>query len=291
MTIKNYSMILLLLSAFSYAQAQDTNNNSLVWEISKDGVENSSYIVLTTSGICDIPAKVLNKASGLSREIKVYYTENALGNKKYDNLSEGFLMLKKGEPSIQKLLSADDYLKLKNRMSEQNMDEKVLNRLKPLLIYNLLMKKVSPECNTPSVVQQIFRTYADEHGIPTKELLDINETFGYLNSFGTDFYIAEIIELLNNQPKISEEIKEKADLYEIENLESLKQLFAKSSFLSSKNKNATIAQNHIKKISKLISEIKDGGALFSLELTNAMDNKNNIFDELKSKGFTITIVN
>ncbi len=286
---KSYLMILALFSLFLNVEAQGISSNSLVWKISKNGSQESSYIVLTTGGVCEVPPSVLDKASGLLGKVKTYYTESAVGNKKYDSMSEQLLLLKKDDNPIRKLLPAKDYLKLKSKMAEGNMEEKVLNRLKPLVIYNLLMKKATPNCNTPNVVQEIFRSYADQYSVTTKEILNIHESFDYLESFGTDYYMSEILQLLNNTSVISSEIVSKAALYQKEDLKGLKSLYDKSAFLSSKFKDESIAKNHIRTISALIDKVK-GGALFTLDITNVLDGRNNIFDELKAKGYSVSPV-
>lgn len=286
--IKNTILLLLLICGFTMnVTAQETN--SLLWKISGNHVKSDSYILFSTSGVCDLSPVLLSKLSAIANNVKVYYTETALGNKKYDSLSQKFMMIKDQEEPINKLLPAKVYQALKIKMADRKMDEKVLNQLTALVIYNLLLADASPECKIPNYVETALKTYADKYGIEVKELLSTQEAFDFLNSYGNAYYINEIEDLLNNDSAIKQDLLSKSALYSAENITGLKELFTKSRFLNSKFSNEAITGNRIKEVAdKMMPVITEGGVLITLDLVNIIDSKNNILNELKKRGYVLT---
>lgn len=286
-------LVLLFLLVFGSAckvTAQEIN--SLLWKISGNNVKSDSYILFSTPGICEINPVLLTKLSAIANNIKVYYTETALGNKKYDGESQKFMMIKDDRESISKLLPAKYYETLKVKMSESKIDEKVLNRLSALVVYNLLLKKASPECGAPNYIETALKGYAEKYGIEVRELLSTQEAFDFLYSFGNAYYVNEIENLLDNESAVKQDILSKSSLYETESITGLKELFTKSRFLNSRfSSNEILAGKRIKEIAgKLDPVINGGGVLVTLDLGNIMDSKNNILNELKSRGYVLTTV-
>lgn len=186
---KSSLMVLILTSLFSNMKAQefDQKSNSLMWKIDGKNLKESSYLVFTTANLCEQVPTLIKKLSGVSKGIKVYYTETGINNPKYGNESQKYAFIKGQEEPLRKLLQAKSYLKIKSKLAKLNIDEKLINQFKPVMVLNILSKFSTPECNNPNYTEELFRALADQHGYEIDELFSIPEAFNILDSYGTDF--------------------------------------------------------------------------------------------------------
>ncbi|WP_443939441.1 TraB/GumN family protein [Pedobacter sp. MW01-1-1] len=287
---KHYLLILLMISLFTKTEAQslDTKSNSLLWEVSGNGIKGSSYMVFTTPSICESTPSLLEKMSGLRNSITHYYTETGINNPAYREQAQKYAYLKNGEQSIRKLISAKNYLRLKSIMEEEKISEKLLNQFNSLMIYNILSKAFTPECNKANYTEDLFREYADQHSYKVDAIFSLTEAFDLLNGYGSAYYIAEIEHLLSNQAKVTQEIKKKAALYKTENLAEIEQLYKSSHFLNSRFQNADLEEKRISQlVKKMDAVIKSGGILITLDMANAFNSGFNVISEMRKLGYTV----
>ncbi|QIH32260.1 TraB/GumN family protein [Sphingobacterium sp. DR205] len=285
--IKKVCFFLLLLCSAFLASAQFNNTNSLLWEIKKKGNVESSYFVLVTGDLCDIPQSLLDRILGLRSNIHTYYMESALSNKKSDSRSAEVMFLKKKEPSIRGFLTDKEYDRLRERMREMNIDEKTLNKMTPVFIENLLKRKAAGDCNKTNVIAKTFSEYAGQYGIEVKELVDFEHSVANLLGVPNEWRVERIKYFLANETELKADLAKKAACYEQEDTKGIIDLYSLSRFLRPSETDMLRA----KELCPLIEAADKGGVLFTVDLINLADNKNNLFDLLQQRGYQMSPIN
>lgn len=291
--MKKIFLLLIFLTFFCKVNGQvfSEKDNSLVWELTSKDSKKPSYIVFTTAGTCESNVGLLTKISHLLDKIKIYYTETGIGNPKNEKESQKYAFLSNADESVKKLLPDSVYLQLKSQVSGLVLPDN-LDKLSPVMINGIVAKTITPKCNISNNTEAIFINYAVKYKFEIRELLNVQEAFKILNSYGNAYYAAQINYMLQNKETVAADITKKAGLYVNEDMKGLQELYATSHFLNARYNLSELEKERTGLILSRINEAaKTGGALITLDLASVMSGKFNLFSELKNMGYDLRAVN
>ncbi|MCX2485523.1 TraB/GumN family protein [Pedobacter sp. MR2016-24] len=278
----------LLCLTYSQAQELQLSDNSLVWELSGKGMNNSSYIVLTTSNTCETQVSLLKKVAGIADKINVYYTESNVNDPENSKEAQKFAFVGQGDKNIADLLPAASYEKVKTKLAAMKVDEKAMISFTPFMIFNILSRSITPECNKVNQTEETFRSYALQRKYEVKSLFLLEEAFSFITAYGNDYYVQGIEDIVENEEKIKEVLKTKASLYADEEIAGIQKLYGSTFFLNSRFKNKELENKRIAMLTeKIVLATQKGAVIISIDITNVMSPEYNLFSELRKQGYTI----
>ncbi len=210
--------VLLIISFISYIANAQKLDNSLLWEISGNGLENPSYLYGTMHAVCEtnINEKVLKAFDETSQ----LYLEIDMDDPNFQAAMMKGLMMKDGK-TISSLITEDE-AKILDTFLQENVgyNLKMINNFKPIMVSSLYIPKLL-DCDMKAVdmeLMQISQTQKEEvYGLETVE--------DQFNAFDKIPYAAQAEELMksakNNLVKDKEEMKKMLTVYKSENIEAM----------------------------------------------------------------------
>jgi uncharacterized protein YbaP (TraB family) len=165
--MKKWSVGLLMVMTSLITLAQDKSKkefNTLLWQISGNGLSRPSYLFGTIHMICSEEAALSDSLKAAIANSDAVYFEVDM-----DNLFEMLGVMRKmkmrNDTTLADLLSKEDYTKVKDyfESNETLLPFSVLETCKPLLAASMLMEGNSG-CETPEAMEEVIMKEAKQHG-------------------------------------------------------------------------------------------------------------------------------
>lgn len=242
----------LFLALFSNAQ---TENKSLLWKISGNGLTKESYLFGTIHIACDatLSPKVLNaldKTSQLCLELDMDDPSMQVQMMK--------LMMMKDGVTIESLMSAEDFKMVDEFFKKQSgLSLKMMNTIKPFALSAMLYPKML-DCPMQSFENELMKVAKEQN----EETIGLESFSEQLAVFDAIPYQAQVDELIKSAKsdlaRDKKELNEMLELYKTEDIEAMLTYTGssenamtsefKDELLNNRNK------NWIERISKIASE-------------------------------------
>ncbi|MFZ1527761.1 MAG: TraB/GumN family protein [Ferruginibacter sp.] len=227
---------LLSLVGFSSCRAQSTvllpvakDNNSLLWEISGNGLKQPSYIFGTFHIMCreDIVfSETLRKAVASSNE--VYFEmdlddpANTFGAILYMNM--------KGGKSLSDLYTEEEYKKLSAYFADSvKMPLTMFKRMKPMMLEALLYPKMLA-CKNMSGVEEELMKLAKEGKKEVKGFEDIKFQSSVFDSIPYDKQAKELLKTIDSIGEYKKYFDTMVQVYKSQRITEIETLFTKTEF-------------------------------------------------------------
>ncbi|WP_419802295.1 TraB/GumN family protein [Mucilaginibacter sp.] len=266
---------------------------TLLWKISGKGLQQESYILLTTTKTCEPKIKLSDKVLNVLNKVKLIAQETGLNSKAFAGVAEKANGLKNNNQSAEKSLSKNTYEKLITVAEDEGIPEIYLNQYKLWYIYMFLMTKTY-QCNVPNAekIDDVIRNYGSKHNIPVKELLSIDETLNTLyDKFPNSYWESVINYMVNNKNRVIMDIDAKAGFYKQENVAGLKKLLTSSGLFKPRYVAADAEMYRMRLImSRIENTIKTQSTLVTLDVVDIGNDSTSILNLLSKSGYTISPV-
>ena len=173
----------LLVSLLSIAAlAQNADNNTLLWKISGNGLQKSSFLFGTIHMLCaDDAILSLNMKKAISSCDEVYFEVDL------DNMMEMLLVMNKmkmkGDTTLHDLLSDADYKKVKKYFESKGsmLPFSMLETYKPMLAASTLEQGSMP-CENTAMMEQVIMEEAKQYDKKIKGLESMSYQASILDS-------------------------------------------------------------------------------------------------------------
>lgn len=279
---------------FSMIKAQSSaDTQTLLWKISGKGLQQESYILLTTTKTCESKIKLSDKVLNILNKVKLIAPETGLNSKAYAGVAEKANGLKNNNQSAEKTLSKNTYEKLITVAEDEGIPEIYLNQYKLWYIYMFLMTKTY-QCNVPNVekIDDVIRNYGVKHNIPVKELLSIDETLNtFYDKFPNSYWESILSYIVNNKNRVITDIDVKAGFYKQENVAGLKKLLTSSGLFKLRYAATDAEMYRIRLIMlRIENTIKVQSTLITLDIVDIGNDLTSIFNFLSKSGYNISPV-
>ena len=194
--MKRWAVGLLVMMTSLVAVSQEKNKtdfNTLLWQITGNGLQKPSYLYGTIHMICADDAHLSDSLKTAIGNVDEVYFEVDM-----DNLFEMLGVMRKmkmrNDTTLADLLDKSDYDKVKKYFEDNEtlLPFSVLETYKPLLAASMLMEG-STQCETPEAMEEVIMKEAKKNGKRIKGL----ETMAYqMSIFDTIPYKLQAEELL-----------------------------------------------------------------------------------------------
>ena len=215
-------LIFGFLCSFTTVSAQDLEN-SLLWKVSGNGLNEDSYLFGTLHATCQTELKprvitALEKTEQLALELDLsdMGMQMALAQKMY--LSDG--------KSISDYLTEAETNQVKNLFEEYipNMNFEMLNRIKPIFTSIMLTQNLV-DCEVPKAYDTMLMQKAQSSKKPIFGLEDVQDQLAIFEAISIEDQVLELLKSAEDQMESDKaEFLKLVDLYEAEALTDLGKL-------------------------------------------------------------------
>jgi uncharacterized protein YbaP (TraB family) len=223
--MKRISAVLLLSLVTLSAFAQKINeNNTLLWKISGNGLDQPSYLFGTIHMLCAKDATLSNNLKKAIRNSDEVYFEVDM-----DNLFEmvGALgkMKMQGDTTLQDLLSSEDYQKVKKYFESKSsmLPFSMLETFKPILAASTLEQDALP-CDETAMMEQVIMQEAKAGDKKIKGLETMSYQAGMLDSIPYKLQAQQLVSYIdssNSNDAANQLLEEMFDAYRNQDLAKL----------------------------------------------------------------------
>ncbi|MDE3182132.1 MAG: TraB/GumN family protein [Bacteroidota bacterium] len=284
-----YSFLMVL---FFGCKAQNTpsfvkqnNGNTLLWEVSGNGLQKPSFIFGTFHLLCkqDIHfSDQLKKAVGFSNEI---YMELDMDDPS-TMLSGMLYMNMRGDTTLADLYTDKEYTRLKNYFSDTlKMPLALLQKAKPYFLVALLYPRMM-NCSSPAGVEEELVKLAKED---KKEIQGLETMQFQASVFDSIPYKWQAKELMKNIDSFSvnkEEFNTMLGFYENQQMDSIKTMLGKSEFGSDKYDDFLLKDRNKKWVTKLDTIMKKESVFVAVGAGHLVGD-NGLISLLRKQGYKV----
>jgi uncharacterized protein YbaP (TraB family) len=224
--------LILSLSAIGQKSLPKNDFNTLLWEISGNGLPQSSYLFGTIHMLCKDDAVLSDSLKKIIRNCKDVYLEVDM-----DNLFEMMGLLKsmkmRNDTTLADLMDKKDYDRVKKYFQEKSglIPFSMLETYKPLLAVSTLAESAVP-CESAVAMEQLIMEEAKRNNKNIKGLETMAYQAGIFDSIPYKIQAEELIKYVDSSStendQESKEFKELADAYKQQDLKKLEELSNKN---------------------------------------------------------------
>lgn len=285
--IRSILLILSLIYGLGETQAQTSDkSNTLLWEISGNGLSKPSYIFGTyhfaDKGFVDTMKTVNNKLNAADAIVGELIIDQTMAMKLMP-----FMMLK--GTTLTQLFEKDEYKKVADYLKkETNFDLKNFDLFKPMAVQMIIIQSNLPKTftNTNPAIDQYFQDYGKLQKKPVFELETLAEQAEVL--FGGDLNRQK--ELLLKSVEQGEKEKKRGQkiyqLYVKQNLKKLEKFFSTETDLTQQEMDKLLADRNAKWIEKLPSLMKNQSLFIAVGAAHLIG-KDGLITGLRAKGYIV----
>lgn len=276
--------LLVFATTVSYAQ------ESLIWEVSGNGLTKKSYIMGTLKFIGEKEFYMPKKASELIKQSEIFAIEDEVDHHAQHELNTA-LHFPKGQ-TLSNVMSAEDYKKVKETFQKEfginsSTFDKRYAHIKPLPL-SIIMTRLSLGEKVKFYDIELL-LLAKKHDVDAYSLESIEREAEALNSFNMEEQVTALLHSVNNFAKQKEEFRKLMADYRAANAEeiydyTLHPLESNPRFIEEfyNKRNA----EWLPKIEKMMNE---DASFIALGISH-LEGEKGILSLLKSKGYTLTPV-
>ncbi|SIT16809.1 hypothetical protein SAMN05421786_10799 [Chryseobacterium ureilyticum] len=276
-----FAALLSMNTMTANAQKKNTESNSLLWEVSGNGLSKPSYIAGTFHILCskdfDIKPKVwnaLNKSENFVMEIN------------YTDQNEMLAMQKmmSADKKISEQLTSTEATELNKVLADYGTDLKKVENHSAQALYSLIATKAIP------CPQNELKMYEIEL---LKKALEAKKSVGGLEkvddqiyAIGKAYSLKETISQLKLGNEYSIASKKMTEAFKNENLKDLDKLIKDPKFMNKEQEKYVLTDRNIKWVETMPQIMKDKSTFFAVG-SGHLWGENGLIYLLKSKGYTV----
>jgi uncharacterized protein YbaP (TraB family) len=223
--MKKISAVLLvsLVSVAAISQSV-SENNTLLWKISGNGLEKPSYLFGTIHMLCSDDAVLSRNMKKAIAECDEVYFEVDMDNM-LEMLTAVGKMKMTGDTTLHDLLSKEDYKKVKDYFDEKSsmLPFSVLETFKPILAASTLEQGSMP-CDNTAMMEQVIMEEAKDHGKKIKGLETLAYQAGVLDSIPYKLQAQQLVQYIDSATTGAQENKQMKEMFDAYRQQDLKKL-------------------------------------------------------------------
>lgn len=212
--------VCMWLSIGFTATAQKKHRNSLLWEISGNGLQQPSYLYGTIHLICKedfMLSETLRQKFNASSKI---YLELDMDDPQLQMSMMQQMQLPKGQ-TLQSLFGEANFNKADSIMrKEMNLSLAAFNNFKPLMILSLLTQRMLP-CNVPESYELTFVKMAREQQKEVLGLETLADQMAVFDAIPDSLEVKNLMDMLHHFEKHRKNFSELIGFYKAGNLQKL----------------------------------------------------------------------
>lgn len=214
-----------LCSLFTTSQAQSTDSNSLLWEISGNGLQQSSWLYGTIHLVCPEDLHFSPATLSAVKTSKQLFLEINIDDKEAMAKLQQDLFMPEGY-SFKSLLPEADYAQLAVWFKDSmQIDLLMLDRVKPLVMVTLLSRYfLASSCSKPVSCEEAFIELAKAQQLPIRGLETVADQLSIFDSIPDTEEAASLVKTIHEKDKWRETYREMITAYRKGNVDQVHQL-------------------------------------------------------------------
>lgn len=280
------SLLIVLIGLFSTTFGQKTgqNENSLLWEISGNGLSKPSYLFGTFHLMCKNQFENPEKLTKAMNETKQIVLEINLSDP--SQMAEmGKMML--AEERLTEIYTAKEQERFRKGIAAYGMKMEDLDQFSPMAIYSTLMMKFM-DC-PPTEMKMIDLEIMQEALIQGKKLQGLETVSLQADFFKNYLTPKDLLQLVENYELYKKQTNEMLDLYLKEDLTALSEMMLNETVMTQKQRETLLDQRNVKWIEKIPEIMEDQSTLFAVGAGHLLGKKG-IITLLRNKGYKVTAI-
>lgn len=282
--LMKFGFAVLLSIHFTTATAQNKNTdneNSLLWEVSGNGLSKPSYIAGTFHILCskdfEIKPKTwnaLNQAENFVMEIN--YTDQ--------NEMAAMQKMMAADKKISEQLTPEEAKELDKILADYGTNLKNVDNQTPQALYALIATKAIP-C-PPSEIK-MYEIELLKTALKNKKSVNgLEKVDDQMYSIGQSYNLKEVISQLKLSNEYTIASQKMTEAFKNENLKSLDQLIKNPKFMNKKQEKFMLTDRNTKWVEKMPEIMKKQSSFFAVG-SGHLWGDNGLINLLKAKGYTV----
>lgn len=294
MKLRKTALLICILIAnlhFAKTQTAPVLPSTTLWKISGNGIQEGSYIYLTTAN-CDSRINLNKKVEKALADVKAIAVESNINSRTNAPRLPLLIAASNDSQRIKNILPPREYSQMINAVKENyGMTEQYLNQFKPRYISALLAMTANP-CGTPGAerIEDVLSAYANKKGIGYKELFTPDEVFSECDRYSNAYWRQNFLYLFANADQVKQILQNKNNLYGVENMEGLKHLFTSAPYCKLKYSGVTVQIHNQLLVSKIQALIQAQPSLIAVDIAYWLTSGSSLPQLLAKAGYEISPV-
>ena len=296
--MKEHTMRFLILSVLACVflvacQAQQRtpvkekqkNNNTLLWQVSGNGLSKPSYIFGTFHLMCREDIHFSEQLKSAIRNSGEVYMEMDMDDPSV--LLSGFLYLNmKNGKTLKDLYSDSEYKRLEKYFSDTlHTPLMMLQNVKPYFLVALLYPKML-NCASPTGVEEDLVKLAKENKKEIKGLETIQFQASVFDSIPYEWQARELLKNIDSSQQYKTEFDSMMVVYKNQQLDDIGQLFTKSEFGSEAYEDLLITNRNINWVNQLKKIMKNESVVVAVGAGHLVGKKG-LISLLRKEGYAV----
>ncbi len=207
--------------------AQRDKTNTLLWEISGNGLQQPSYLFGTIHMICKedfLISEIVKQKFNSSKQV---YLELDMDDPQLQVTMMQQMQLPDKE-TLKNKLGESDFKKLDSFLQkEMNMNLVMFDKFKPMMVMSILAQRLLP-CASMESYEMNFVKMATEHKKELLGLEKVDDQLGVFDAIPDSLEIRSIMNMVNDFESHKKEFSRMSSIYKTQDLDALYQLMAES---------------------------------------------------------------
>lgn len=283
---KTTCFLLFLCSFFNIGQAQSVKKTSLLWEVSGNGLLQSSWLYGTIHITCPEDLQFSAATQSALKHSKQLFLEIDLEAPEAMAQMQQNMMLPEGQ-SFKSLLPEADYALLAAWFKDSvHVDIAQLDRFKPIVAVSLLSRYLlGGTCAQITSVEAALTKLAKESGLTVNGLETIPEQMALFDSIPNTEQATSLVKTLKERDKSREMMQQLIVAYRKGDVQALHDLI--SSTPEMENYTDLLLYNRNRKWVPILNEQMHKGPAFIAVGGGHLGGTNGVIDLLRKEGYTV----
>ncbi len=264
---------------------KNANDNSLLWEISGNGLKKPSYIFGTFHLLCKDDIHFSKNLLQAVKNVQEVYFEMDLDDPK-NTLGGMFFMNMQNGKTLKELYSEEEYEKVNKFFKDSlKMNISYFNKMKPMMLEALLYPRMMP-CKTPSGVEIELLSVVKKEKKEVKGFETIEFQSGIFDSIPYDVQAKALLKDIDSTEKYKLYFTKMMNIYKAQQLDGINDIASDTSFSAGSNNDALLKnrnENWVMQLSEILKKTNIFMAVGAAHLTG----KDGVIALLKKKGYTL----
>lgn len=262
------------------------NDNTLLWEISGNGLRQPSYFFGTMHILCPEDAKLSEPLVRLIGSVKELYMELDM-----DNMKELFGSIKAmnmgGDTKLEKLLAPEEYARVKEYFENNSkLPFSMIENYKPMLLSAMIQEQSLP-CKSTNGMEVIILNEGYKHKLDIKGLETMEFQAGLFDSIPYAEQAAELVKAIDSLPNQKSQTDSLLQNYRSQNLAALESQISNSEGPEGKYLDLLLYQRNRNWVAQFDTIAAKGPTLFAVGAGH-LPGKEGVLELLRKKGYTVT---
>ncbi len=269
--------------------ASDQLTNTLLWQISGNGLKQPSYLFGTMHILCAEDAKLSEALKGVIRKtVKVYFEvdmdnlQDMMGAMKYMRMNDGI--------KISDLLTKEEYTRLENHLKKGKtpIPMSMINRFKPYLVSGLLSEQ-SMNCEKKNGMEELIMKEASLHDKEIFGLESVQFQASLFDSIPYEKQAKDLMKYIDSADTYQHITQELVDVYLKQDLKRMDSLLSKSDPGTEDYMDLLLYNRNRRWVFQMPGIMMEGTLLFAVGAGH-LTGEQGLINLLRKKGFKVTPV-